>query len=144
MHDCCEDYRDISEASITDRSALATPSTSFEVVIRVRRDKDPSTTSASHPRPLPSVIRHRLKTHGKRREVPLSVTIVGRVSSKLTRAQSARGTSVCATVRQPMATTSCGWIRMTGNLRGVNAESRDNDCSYYGQRSRSLSGISCM
>ena len=36
-------------------------------------------TSASHPRPLPSVVRDRLKNHGKRRQVPPSVTIVGRI-----------------------------------------------------------------
>ena len=100
-------------------------------------------TSASHPRPLPSVVRHSLKNHGKRRQVPLSVIIVSRVSSKLMRAQPAKGTSVYVALRQHMATTSYGWIRMTKNLRGVNAESRDNDYSYYGQRSRSLGGIPC-
>ena len=51
------------------------------------------------------------------------------------------GTSVCVTLRQPMAATSCGWIRMTDNLRGVKAESRDNDCSYYRQRLGPLGGI---
>ena len=30
------------------------------------------------------------------------------------------------------------------NLRGVNPESRDNDCSYYEQRLGPLGGILCM
>ena len=33
------------------------------------------------------------------------------------------GVSVCVKLRQPMATTSCGWIRMTDDVRGVKAES---------------------
>ena len=50
------------------------------------------------------------------------MTIVGLVQPKLTRAQTVIGTSVCVTLRQPMTTTRCGWIRMTDNLRGVEAD----------------------
>ena len=92
----------------------------------------------SRPTPLPSIVPYRLKNYWKRRQV--SVTIVGRIESKLTRAQSAMGTSVCVTLRQPMTTTSCEWIHTRENLRGVKAESRDNDCSYHRRRSGPLGG----
>jgi len=41
-------------------------------------------------------------------------------------------------------TTNCGWIHTTENVRGVNAESRDNDCSYYRQRLGPLGGTYTM
>ena len=44
-------------------------------------------------------------------------------------------------VAAAMATTSCGWIRMSDNLLGVNAESSNNDCSYYRHKLGIFGGI---
>ena len=51
----------LKHSSITDLCAIATPPSSFQVIIRVRRDRDPPMIGASRPRPLPSVVRYRLK-----------------------------------------------------------------------------------
>ena len=43
-----------------------------------------------------------------------------------------------------MAATSCGWILTTENLRCVNAEDRDNEFLWYGQRLGPLAGTYTM
>ena len=80
--------------SITDMCAIATlPIFHRSRSPRETRQGPSNEFGASHPKPLPSVVRYRLKAHEKRRQV--SVTIAGLVQSKLTRAQSPMGTSEC-------------------------------------------------